>query len=305
MDVVDGPHELLQKFQPLENKRTLSGALVGNSNFHEAKGDMFRLLYLRVAPDGCDKRIIRNHVLLRARVHKQFRKWHDYVRNQIAMEKNQKSQGVIKQSRQSAWISHCEKVRAEFGSSLPSCLVLSTGNCVAVWFNGMWKVAVVMSIWRIYKKGSGAQLHCQEIGRGGVHSARVVLASQPKPEMPGLFVANAACASVVIPATSIGLRLDIENMDCKRASDALQFILPQAHVFFGFFLRIVTLTTLCSVFLTFIVAIKIKNVHPKFGKMEHGWRRLLGVNLKGPKVYNPILQNDFGIQFFGHWMIPF
>ena len=99
------------------------------------------------------------------------------VAHQLALDKSQKAQGVFKQSRQSAWISHCEQVRAEIGSGLPSCLVLNSGHCIAVWFDGLWRVAIVLSIWRIYKKGSGAQPFSQEIGRGGVHSAWVLLAS--------------------------------------------------------------------------------------------------------------------------------
>lgn len=230
LDTVKGPNEILDTLQPKDDRQTLSGAMKGHQCFDDAKSDLWRLLvHLRVAPHGCDKKIVKNHLLVRGRITKSIQKWQNLVGHQLALERNQKVQGVLKQSRQSAWISHCEKVRSEYGSGLPSCVVLHTGHCVAVWFLGEWRVAIVLSIWRHYKKNSGAQLYSQEIGRGGIHSARVLLATQPNPEMPALFVANAACTAVVVSATSIGLRLDTDSWDCKRASDTMKFVLPEAE----------------------------------------------------------------------------
>ena len=91
-------------------------------------------------------------------------------------------------------------------------------------------MALVMSVWRNFKKSSnaGAQLHCNEMSRGALHSARVLLLKKPQEHLyPDLYVANSSCVAMVVPSSCIGFRLDTPDMSSKKGIDGIQFIIPK------------------------------------------------------------------------------
>ena len=191
-----------------ENRTTLSGALRNRETFEGAEPDLLRLLcFMRMAPFGCDSDVIPNSMVTRKIVLSSPAKWHNLVRHQMAHTDALDNLPMHRRSRLSAWIEQQEKARKQAAPSLPSCVVIQSGDVVAVTFAGAWRVGLVLTVWRFLKKGAGGQQCCQEIPRGGMHSARVVIMQEDE-EHPGLFQCNANSESTVLQCEHIGLRLD-------------------------------------------------------------------------------------------------
>ena len=229
-DLQESDAAMLQKVHPVNGRVTLHLALERRDTFQSAVPDLWRLLcHLRIGEKGADSRVVPNHFLTRGRCSKKIQKWQNVVRHEQCLVNAANDKGAIKKrSRDSAWVDHCEKVRVEHCSGLPSSLVIEDGHLVAALVDGAWRCSLVLSCWRHYRKGNKtSQLTAQEISRGGLHSARVCIMEQPDPKMPSLFQANSSSACTVLTSTQIGLRLDTPKTDMKRGSDGMKVVLPE------------------------------------------------------------------------------
>ena len=229
-EMQDSDSDMLAKVMPRKNRITLSTALKGHDTWESAADDLWRLLcYLRVGPEGADSKVVPNHFLSRGRISKNIKKWQNVVRHEIALLNAHEAKGAAKkQSRDSAWIQHVEKLRCEHAAGLPSSLAIESGDLVAAWWVGRWHVGLVLSVWRYFKRGTGsAQLQCHEISRGAMHSARILIMKAVEGEHQNLFVANPLCTCIVLRGASIEARLDMPDMHCKRGLDGMQVLLPE------------------------------------------------------------------------------
>eukprot|EP00435_Cladocopium_sp_Y103_P015928 s3742_g3.t3 len=88
--------------------------------------------------------------------------------------------------------------------------------------------ALVLSVWRTYKKGTGSQLTWREISRGAVHSARVVLLRHKEHQThDNAFVCDSMSECLVLGLEQLGVRLDSENMCQKKAIDGTKIQLGE------------------------------------------------------------------------------
>ena len=220
------PDDDLERFKPREGRYSLHGALRGHENLESGEDDLVRLLcWLRMAPNGCDGDIIQQPLRTRKLILSQPKKWHNMFRHQMAHADAVEKLPTQRKSRQSAWVQATEKARMEF-PTLPSSVAISTGDLVAVSYRGEWRVGLVLTMWRYFKKGTGAQQVCHEIPRGGLHSARVVIMSGDNDE-PRVFTCGSGSVAVVLPHECIGMRLDTPSMKKKVGLDGLKVLLPE------------------------------------------------------------------------------
>lgn len=107
--------------------------------------------------------------------------------------------GVCRQkaSRAAAWAQHQEDLRMKNMSTLPKSMEIQTGDIVAVQMATSWNVALVLSIYRIYKKGSGAQLFASELAKGCLHSARIVIMQEVHNEQAVVSVVSSNAMQTV------------------------------------------------------------------------------------------------------------
>eukprot|EP00435_Cladocopium_sp_Y103_P004302 s4764_g1.t1 len=210
-----------------ENRTTLSGALRNRETFEGAEPDLVRLLcFMRMAPFGCDSDVIPDSMVTRKLVLSSPAKWHNLVRHQMAHADALDNLPMHRRSRVSAWIEQQEKARKQAAPSLPSCVVIRSGDVVAVAIAGTWRVGLILTVWRVLKKGAGGQQCCQEIPRSGMHPARVVIMQEDE-EHQGLFQCKAESESTVLQCLHIGLRLDTEATKRKAGIDGLKVLLPE------------------------------------------------------------------------------
>ena len=218
------------RFLPRKGRETLSGALDGHENFGAAMNDCFRLpCFMRMAPNGCDACVLPSPLTTRRLIMEKPMKWQNLVRHQLAQADNVDQMPAQRKSRQSAWIENQEKARKDMVPTLPTCLKLNTGDVVATQWQGKWEVGLVLSIFRILKKGNGcAQLTYGEMDRGGLHSARIAL-MQPDNDHEGVFSCGPRNLAVVLSMESIGRRLDGEKSKRKTTMDCTNLFLPEAR----------------------------------------------------------------------------
>ena len=184
--------EGLDSFSPRPNRTTLSGALRGHEVWEAAHDDLFRLLcHLRMGPNGCDSDVIRNPLLTRKLVLGRPKRWHDLVRHQISHANAMDNLPSMRKSRVSAWIQATEAARQNAAPGLPSSLKICSGDVVAVRFQGCWRVSMVLTTWRVLKKGTGAQQCVGQIPKGGLHSARLLILVEEEGK-PGVFLRRSA-----------------------------------------------------------------------------------------------------------------
>lgn len=214
-------------FMPRDDLNTLSKAIAKQETLDGAMDNLVRLLcFLRLSPAGCDSDIIERPLHTSRMIVDRKQKWHDLLRHQIAQADLLEGMPAQRKSRLSAWIEQNEKARKQVSVDLPSSLKIDSGDVVAVRERG-WHVALILSIWRVYKTGNrDAQLVVQEIERGGMHSARVVFL-QVDAENPRLFTADHSTKTMVVPAEAIGLRLDGGTTSRKAGIDAVKILLPE------------------------------------------------------------------------------
>ena len=240
-----GDGEAANRFAPQHGRDTLYNALRGRDTFDGAEDDLVRLLcHLRMAPHGAEADIIPDALRTRKMIVNKPKRWHDLVRHQMSHADALDNLPAQRKSRMCAWVEATEKSRQKDFPALPSSLSISTGDLVAVAHLGEWHVAMCLSIWRHLKKGSGAQ-HCiNEIPRGGVHSARVVLLEEGSSQ--GLYECKARSQCIILPAEQLGLRLDMPDMKRKVGIEGVKLVLPEETVllFFEviFFLEVMLLT---------------------------------------------------------------
>ena len=156
------------------------------------------------------------------------KKWHDMVRHQIAQNDAFERLPAQRKSRVTAWVEATEKARVDCAPSLPSTLTISSGDFVAVQWQGHWHVAMVLTLWRHYKKGSGAQPCPRLCAKGSLHSARVAIMEK---ESDTVYNANAQSRILVLTVDNLAVRLDSENMEKKLAVDGVKISLGEDTVF--------------------------------------------------------------------------
>lgn len=219
------PAEGLGPFAPHPKRETLFGALHGHDTFNGAQDDLWRLLcHLRMGPAGSEADIIKNPLLTRKLVLSQPKRWHDLVRHQICQANAMDNLPAMRKSRVSAWVELTEKARKTAAPNLPSSLTICSGDVVAVRWQGSWKVSLVLTTWRILKKGAGAQQCFGKAAKGGLHSARVLILEQQEGE-PGLYHGGVRNECVVLSVDHIGMRLDNENTHRKQFIDGVKVLL--------------------------------------------------------------------------------
>ena len=151
--------KLLSKISQ-SGKFTLSLALAGHETFQSAVHDMYMLCcYLRLPPFGCDSKLIKNALMTRTRTSGCITKWHNFIRHQISVREAASKLPQVRTSRRDAWIESCEKMRKSRCSTLPSTMSVQGGQVVACWHGGKWHPGLLLAVWRLFKKGVGAQLN--------------------------------------------------------------------------------------------------------------------------------------------------
>ena len=171
---------------------------------------------------GCDSDVLPNPFHCRTKAATQgISKWHNIVRHQVAVQEAQDRQPTTRTSRQAAWVESCEALRNKMSPTLPSTLVVKSGQIMACFVNGSWQVGIVLSIWRFYKKGNGAQLCCKDISKGSVHSARVAIFREES-VYSGIYHVDANSPCVILTLEALGVRLDGPDADIKRGVDAVK-----------------------------------------------------------------------------------
>ena len=214
-------------FMPRGDLNTLSKAIAKQERLDGAMDNLVRLLcFLRLSPHGCDADVVERPLCARRMIIEKKQKWHDLLRHQMAQADLLEAMPAQRKSRQSAWIEQNEKARKQVSVDLPSSLKIASGDVVAVRERG-WHVALILSIWRVFKTGNrDAQLVVHELERGGMHSARVVFL-QVDAENVRLFTGDESSKTMVLPAEAIGLRLDGENTSRKAGIDGVKILLPE------------------------------------------------------------------------------
>ena len=232
LPVPEGSQHAQEAFQQrLKNltKTTLSAAVAKHENLEAAKTDLWLLLcHLRLSPGGCDSDIIRNHCTTRGSLEVKIPKWQNLVRHQLAVIESQERMPQSRTSRTQGWVQSTEELRKTKMPSLPSTLAMAAGQVVAISVQSTWKVGMVLSVWRVYKKGVGSQLTCREISRGSMHSVRCVVMRSPFDDSPATFMCDSSSVMVVLPLENIGVRLDTEEMKVKRGIDGTKIHLCKA-----------------------------------------------------------------------------
>ena len=209
-------------------KNTLAAVLRGCENFESAKhGSWMLLCYLRMQPQGCDSELVKSHFHTRASLQPKVAKWHDAVRHQIAVVEAQERMPATRTSRVQGWVQSCEQQRESQMPTLPSTLTIHTGQIVAVFARGTWSPAMILSVWRAYKKGSGAQLAWRELSRGAMHSVRVVLLRPGNTGREDVFLCDTKSECMVLALENVGLRLDTAKMREKKAIDGTKIQLDE------------------------------------------------------------------------------
>ena len=226
-DTGEPTESIPERFKPKEGRYTLHGALQGHESLDAAQADLIRLLcWLRQAPHGCDHDVVPQPWLTRRRVLDQPKKWQNLFRHQVAKAEALEKMPAQRKSRQSAWVEATEKAKVNTAPNLPSCMVINSGDIVAVHHEGVWKVGAVLTVWRFFKKGSGAQPVACEIPRGSLHSCRVVIL-EPDKEHADMFKADSSSACVVVPCDLVGMRLDTPTMKSKAGLEGMKLLLPE------------------------------------------------------------------------------
>ena len=199
-------------FMPKNGKTTLHKVMQHHDTFESAKSDLWRLnCFLRLAPEGCDGELIPNHCLTRKKISNGIKKWQNLLRHRMAAMDAQNAGPALRQraSRAAAWAQHQEDVRKKHMPSLPPSVVLEVGQVVAVELGCGWGVGLLMTLYRIYKKGNGAQPFPHEISRGSLHSARIVLMEEVDENRgTGQYRCQADSLAMVVSSEKIGVRLD-------------------------------------------------------------------------------------------------
>ena len=214
-------------FLPRKDRFTLSSCLRGHENFEAAQDDLIRLLcHLRMGPNGCDAAVVPKPLLTRKLVLSRPMKWHNLVRHQIAQEDLQNSLPAQRRSRVSAWVEASEKARQEAAPTLPSSILVGCGDIVATRWRGEWHCGLVLTTYRILKKGAGAQPVTGEVPKGSLHSARILIL-RPEEEREGYFIGDINRPCLVVPVERISLRLDGETSRRKASIDGVKVLLGQ------------------------------------------------------------------------------
>ena len=214
-------------FEPRSGRFTLSGALRGHESFEAGQDDLIRLLcHLRMAPAGCDGNIVPNPLHTRKMVLQKPKRWHDLVRHQVAQADLLDSLPAHRRSRVSAWVEAGEKARKESAPSLPPSISVQSGDVIAARWRGEWHVAMVLTTYRILKKGSGAVPCTGQIAKGGLHSCRVLILKQQE-DNSEYFVGDIDRDCLVLPVECVGIRLDGESCKRKAAIDGIKILLGE------------------------------------------------------------------------------
>ena len=158
---------------PVEGRCTLAAALHGHASFEGAQDHLWRLLcWLRMGPEGCDRRWVKNHFMSHRAAKNGNMQWHNRLRHDLSLASSDAQvPGRRRTSREAAWVQIAEKQHQQF-AALPASLALQTGNVVIVQESGLWVPVVVLSLWRPYKRQHGAMLAVGEIPRGSLRSIR-------------------------------------------------------------------------------------------------------------------------------------
>ena len=220
--------QFMQKLRNLK-KTTLAACLKKAENLEACKHDLWMLLcHLRMQPGGCDIEVVKNHLMTRSSLDIKIPKWQNAVRHQLAVIESQERSKQTRTSRQQAWVQSCEELRKQSMPSLPSTLAMESGQIVACDAGSTWQVCLVLSVWRVYKKGVGSQLTCREISKGSVHSVRCAVMRQAFDDQPDAFLCDSSSRQINVPLEKIGVRLDTDEMLQKRALDATKIQLSKA-----------------------------------------------------------------------------
>lgn len=226
----------LSQFMPKSGKETLPGALRNLESFEGAKANLWRLIcLLRIGQQGCDSDVIACHHHTRTVIRSKISKWQNLLRHKLHVMEAQQLAPALRHraSRAAAWAQHQEEIRAKSLPALPESMKIETGQVVAVDLSSCWCPAVVLSVYRIYKRGSGAQLFAHELARGCLHSCRVVILAEPdQARGSGEFVCGPNSLAMVLPADQVGLRLDAPSTRIVSAIDGQKVVLGEDSFFF-------------------------------------------------------------------------
>ena len=126
--------------------------------------------------------------------------------------------------------------------TLPKSMEIQTGDIAAVQMATSWNVALVLSIYRIYKKGSGAQLFASELAKGCLHSARIVIMQEVHNEQSsdvcGVFKCDANSLCLVVPADKVGIKLESSSSRKDTGIDGQKIVLGEDRGLRGCFSKV-------------------------------------------------------------------
>ena len=242
----DASKDDFQQFFPKQGMDTLHGCLKNHDTFEGAKVNLWKLAcFLRIGNQGMDSPVVPNHLLTRNLVLTKISKWHNLLRHQVSVMEAHTTAPACRQraSRAAAWAEHQEELRLKNMPGLPKTMQIETGDTVAVLMGSRWNVALVLSIYRIFKKGAGAQLFAHELAKGGLHSARVVIMEESDSERcTGEFRCGANSLALVLPADKIGIKLDTASSQKVTGIDGQKIVLGEDRFWWAcFFFKIKTL----------------------------------------------------------------
>ena len=209
----------------LGSQCTLQQALGSHATLEAAKQDLWWLLaYLRMGKQGMDQLIIADHFAARRAGMCKDLRWHDKLRRDLKVSEIQQAHAGQRTSRAQAWREVQDKIRG--GVSLPDSMQLQSGDVVLVQVADKWCPAIVLALWRLCKKGSGAMLTYDAQPRGVLHSLRVALCDQAD---GGALDVSSDSSCQVVKLESVGPVLAVKEcvsgsngFRCKLRSSSLE-----------------------------------------------------------------------------------
>ncbi|CAE7928428.1 unnamed protein product, partial [Symbiodinium sp. KB8] len=211
----------------LGSQCTLQQALGSHATLEAAKQDLWWLLaYLRMGKQGMDQLIIADHFAARRAGMCKDLRWHDKLRRDLKVSEIQQAHAGQRTSRAQAWREVQDKIRG--GVSLPDSMQLQSGDVVLVQVADKWCPAIVLALWRLCKKGSGAMLTYDAQPRGVLHSLRVALCDQAD---GGALDVSSDSSCQVVKLESVGPVLAVKEcvsgsngFRCKLRSSSLEVL---------------------------------------------------------------------------------
>lgn len=163
---------------PKVKRKTLAQIMEKHENLDAALSDLWKLLFfLRSGAEGCDVALVPHPFATRLATQKKEQRWHDKLLQQIKQMDEQLKQPAVRQSRQTAWMTHTEQQRKKHAPALPASLDIDRADIICGKINQKWEPCQVVSVWRNFQARSGnAQLVARSLPRGSLSAVRAVRA---------------------------------------------------------------------------------------------------------------------------------